>query len=49
MSKVAFIYKASTVYPFVNCIQDKLMCTISNNELCEIIAYVEHYELISAL
>ena len=40
------IYKVHIVYTFVNYQNEKSLYVISNNELCEIIAYVEQYELI---
>ena len=45
MRKLTFIYKASIVYPFVNHHREEKFYTITNNELCEIIAYAEHYGL----
>lgn len=44
MNKMTFIHTASVVYPFVNYEQTKKgHYSIPNTELCEIIAYVEHY------
>lgn len=44
-NKIAYVYKASIVYPFVNVEKEKGLFSIADNELCEIIAYVEHYGL----
>ena len=44
MNQMTFIYMASVVYPFVNYEQTKKgYYFIPSTELCEIIAYVEHY------
>ena len=46
MAKLAFIYKMSIVYPFVKYQNEKWLYVIRNNELCEIIAFVEQDGLI---
>ena len=38
--------KASMVYPFMDYQNEKSLYVISNNELCEIIAYIEQCGLI---
>ena len=40
------IYKVHIVYTFVNYQNEKSLYVVSNNELWEIIAYVEQYEVI---
>ena len=45
--KIAYIHKTSTVYPFVDFKEEKHKYTIDNNELGEVIAYVEHFVLAS--
>ena len=43
MTKIVYFYKESVVYPFVNFEKQKLHYTISKNDLCEIISYVQHF------
>ena len=43
MLKKMFFYRSSVVYPFVNHEQKENIYTISNNDFCDIIAYVEHF------
>ena len=45
--KIAYIPKTSIVYPFVNFKKETDKYIIDNNELCEVIAYVEHFGLVS--
>ena len=45
--KIAYIHKTSIVYPFVDFKEEKHKYMIDNNELCEVIAYVEHFVLAS--
>ena len=45
--KIAYIHKTSTVYQFVNFKEKKDKYITDNNELCEVIAYVEHFGLVS--
>ena len=43
---LAGLESITLVYLFANYQNEKSLYVISNNELCEIIAYVEQYELI---
>ena len=45
--KIAYIHKTSIVYPFLKFKEEKDKYIIDNNELCEVIAYFEHYRLVS--
>ena len=40
--KITYFYKETVVYPFVQAIPNKRGYEISNNELCEVLAFVEH-------
>ena len=40
------IYKTSIVFPFVNYQNEKSLCVICNNGLCEINVFVDQYGLI---
>ena len=45
--KFAYNHKTSIVYPFVDFKEEKGKYIIDNNELCEVIVYVEHFGLVS--
>ena len=45
--KIAYIHKTSIVYPFANFKEEKDKYIIDNNDLCEVIACVEHFGLVS--
>ena len=39
---MVFMYKSSVVHPYINFTYDKSLYEMDNNELCQVIAYVEH-------
>ena len=45
--KIDYNHKTSIVYPFLKFKEDKDKYIIDNNELCEVIAYFEHFRLVS--
>ena len=46
MNKVAYLYKDSIMYPYVNSVECPNNCTeIQNQDLCDIITHIEHFGL----
>ena len=49
MPIMVFVYKSSVVHPYINFTYDKSLYEIDNNELCEVIAYLEHCGFMSTI
>ena len=46
MNKVAYLYRDSIVYPFVNSVEcPNNVMKIQNQDLCDIITYIEYFGL----